>query len=178
MRRKSFFATIFMFIIIVCLVGCGKGRTLSNKIVGKWKGKLDVASILSYELSREMGINEKIFSPDPVYSDIQIVFNKDLSGELIIDQKSFTKAVEKVIEPYISILVGFDTNNIVDLLFETALQDMDPDTGTAFFTYEVDDKEDEVYLKFDDGNEGKMQYSNGKLEFETDVMDTRLVFKK
>lgn len=167
-----------MSCLILLNCGCGKTGPLSKKITGTWEGKLDVAKILSYELSREMGI-DNFFDPDPIYSDISISFNKDLTGEFIIDKDDLMEAMSEAIEPVVSAVIGFDTSDLVDSLFKAASEEMEfDDTGRVPFEYEVDDEEGQVLIRFENDTEDVLVLNeDGNLE-SGDIMGTKLEFKK
>ena len=101
-------------------------------------------------------------------------------GQAGAGKDSFVDAVNEAISPYVSLLVGFDAQGLVDLLFEAALQDESLDEkGRASFTYEVNDDDKEVYITFNEGGQDKLiMNEDGDLEFEGEIMGSRMVFSK
>ena len=153
-----------------------KEPILSEIIVGEWNGQVDVAQMVYQDLGEELGIE---LSPDPIYCDVQMIFDDDGSCVFAVDVESFALAVGKCVEPYTSAFFGVDTDFLVDMIMESVASDIPTETGVAQGQYEVEDENSVVYIKTDDGqNEPIYLDKNGCLEYEDKEIGQIIIFEK
>ena len=177
--KKNRIIIVAVLTCFIMIFACGCKKKLSKTIYGTWHGQLDVAEVMNYELSREMGVEGNIIKSDPVYSDISITFNEDETGEIEIDKESFADAVGQVLGSYTSLFLGIDAETLIDSLLQYAADEIDDETARSSFTYEVDDDEKAVYINIGDGAVGKLILNEeGALEFSDPDLGIDLVFKK
>ena len=167
--KKAFAIITALVFSMVLLTGCSLfglgGKSLSDEIVGEWDGQIDVAKAIYKSLGDELGIE---LSPEPAYCSVQVIFNEDNTGEFVIDNESFARAVGECVEPYTSGLFSFDTSGLVDIVMQYVAKDMDPGSGTDEFTYEVDDKNDAVTLSTGSDTTTLYRNDDGALEYTDD----------
>lgn len=162
----------------VCMLGgCSLfSKPLSKDIVGQWNGELDVAQLLYKELGDELGIE---LTPEPAYCSIQLEFNEDNTAVMAIDMEGFARAVGQCAEPFVSGFFSFDTSGLVDILMQYVAKDMDPETGTDEYTYEVDDENETVTLSADGEVLTLQRNDDGNLEFtDAEELGQIVVFEK
>lgn len=145
-------------------------------IVGQWVGEFDVSQMLYEELSEEVGFD---ISPEPVYSNVYIVFNEDGTCYMELDTDSFAEAVGKCVEPYVSAIIGFDTNYMVDMIMQQVVSEMESDSFVENGYYELNNETGEVVVESEDGSLTTMYFNKDfSLEYFEEELDQTIIFEK
>ena len=69
-----------------------------------------------------------------------------------LDADSFAEAVGKCIEPYVSAIIGFDTNYMVDMIMQQVVGEMESDSFVENGYYELNNETGEVVVESEDGS--------------------------
>ena len=175
---------ILMLMVAFCLSSCSIDRggidvgeeSLASYALGEWSGQVDVADIMYRELSDELGID---LSPEPEYCDVNITFNEDNTYVYTVDVDGFATAAGKCVEPYVSGIMGFSTESLVNLIMQYVAGDISPETGREEGSYTVDDEQMKLTVSDENGNE-KILYlmEDGSLQYEDNEIDQVIIFQK
>ncbi len=179
-RKVLLILTTFLIAVLISMSGCGNNRigseTLSEYAVGEWQGQADVAQIMYKGLGDELGIE---LSPDPEYCDVSICFNEDNTCVYTIDTEGFAAAAGKCVEPYVSAVIGFDTETIIDIIMQYVADDIPIDSGTETCTYTVDENQQLITVSDESGDEIIFYLTeDGSLQYEDDEIEQTITFEK
>ena len=180
-KRKGVFILIPLLIsALIGLCSCGnngiESKTLSEYALGEWQGQVDVAKMMYKSLEDELGIE---LSPDPEYCDVSICFNDDNTCIFTIDTDGFAEAVGKCAEPYVSAIIGFDTEALVDIIMRYVANDMPVDSGVEQCTYTVDEDQLCITVLDESGDENIFYLmEDGLLQYEDKEMEQMITFQK
>lgn len=180
-KRKGVFILIPLLIsALIGLCSCGnngiESKTLSEYALGEWQGQVDVAKMMYKSLEDELGIE---LSPGPEYCDVSICFNDDNTCIFTIDTDGFAEAVGKCAEPYVSAIIGFDTEALVDIIMRYVANDMPVDSGVEQCTYTVDEDQLCITVLDESGDENIFYLmEDGLLQYEDKEMEQMITFQK
>lgn len=182
-KGKCWIVTTLLLMLIFYLSSCNNSNeigtreeSLSNYILGEWSGQVDVADIMYKELGDELGID---LSPEPEYCDVSISFHEDNTYAYTIDVDGFAKAAGKCVEPYVSGIMGFSTESLINLIVQYVADDISPETGTEEGSYTINNEQMGITVSDGNGNE-KILYlmEDGSLQYEDDEIDQVITFRK
>ena len=182
-KGKCWIVTTLLLMLIFYLSSCNNSNeigtreeSLSNYILGEWSGQVDVADIMYKELGDELGID---LSPEPEYCDVSISFHEDNTYAYTVDVVGFAKAAGKCVEPYVSGIMGFSTESLINLIMQYVADDISPETGTEEGSYTINNEQMEITVSDGNGNE-KILYlmEDGSLQYEDDEIDQVITFRK
>ena len=180
-KRKGVFILVLLLIgTLIGLCSCGNdgigSKTLSEYALGEWQGQADVAKIMYRSLEDELGID---LSPEPEYCDVSIRFNDDNTCIFTIDADGFAEAVGKCAEPYVSAIIGFDTEALVDIIMQYVANDMPVDSGVEKCTYTVDEDQLIITVLDESGDENIFYLmEDGSLQYEDKEIGQVISFQK
>lgn len=165
-----------MLLITSCvwMTACGSAA-LSRRITGDWKGKMDVAAILSQEFSYELGMDLPL---QPKYCDVDLEFYDDGTFALAFDTDQILQIIGELAEPISDMVTGYDTGGMIDMLLAYAEQEIPEDAGTTYGTYSVDDESGTVTLMDEYGASQVLTYEKGKLFLYEPDLGMEIEFRK
>lgn len=176
--KKMSIAILLLLSIVVTACGCGgaAGKPLSEYAIGKWNGQVDVAVIMYQGLGDELGID---LSPEPEYCSMDITFNEDGTYVLAVNMDEFAQAAGKCVEPYVSVIIGFSTESLVDLIMQYVAKDMSAEDGMDKGTYVVDDEQKLITVSDESGDEDTFYLTDeGTLQYEDTEIGQVITFEK
>lgn len=182
-KRQYRVITILLLMMLCCLSACGSSigtgeeqEPLSDYVPGEWSGQVDVADIMYQELGDELGIE---LSPEPEYCGVTVSFREDQTFVYQVDIDEFAAAAGKCAEPYVSAIMGFSTDTLVDLIMQYVAKDIAPETGMEEGTYTVDEEQRTVTISDGNGGENVLQLmKDGSLQYEDTEIDQVITLKK
>lgn len=183
-KRRRWIIAVVLVIVLFCFSGCsGNGigsssekEPLSSYVLGEWSGQVDVADIMYKELGDELGID---LSPEPEYCGVTVSFQEDQTFVYQVDIDEFAAAAGKCAEPYVSAIMGFSTDALVDLIMQYVAKDIAPETGMEEGTYTVDEEQRTVTISDGNGEENVLQLrKDGSLQYEDTEIDQVITLKK
>jgi hypothetical protein len=165
-----------MLLMIACLgmTACGS-RPLSERIIGEWEGELDIAAILSKELSSQLGFDIPL---DPKKCDVSLNFNEDGTFSMEIDVDQLMDILGDMAEPISDTLMGYDTGAILDMLMAFLKTQLPAESGIEYGTYTVDDEEETVAIMFENAGSDVLTTEGGKLIMYDSAYDLTVKFSK
>lgn len=163
-RMKKIVGLIFALMLAIALTGCA---TDSEKLVGKWSGKIDVTDLVSDSVA-ESGYGD-YFEFDDMYIVLNTTFNKDGTYSSEIDEASVQNVVDELISA-----VEDGMYDMLEAEISASGMDMSVEDLLAFTGLSMDDiiaelkamleEEDIVGQMLDGSNaEGKYDAKEGKL---------------
>lgn len=176
--KKMSIAILLLLSIVITACGCGStaGKSLSEYAIGKWNGQVDVAAIMYQGLGDELGID---LSPEPEYCSMDITFNEDGTYVLAVNMDEFAQAAGKCVEPYVSAIIGFSTESLVDLIMQYVAKDMSAEDGMDKGTYVVDDEQKLITVSDESGDEDTFYLTDeGTLQYEDTEIGQVITFEK
>ena len=182
-KGKCWIVTTLLLMLIFYLSSCNNSNeigtreeSLSNYILGEWSGQVDVADIMYKELGDELGID---LSPEPEYCDVSISFREDNTYAYTVDVDGFAKAAGECVEPYVSGIMGFSTESLINLIMQYVADDISPETGTEEGSYTINNEQMEITVSDGNGNE-KILYlmEDGSMQYEDDEINQVITFRK
>ena len=176
--KKRSVAILLLLSIVITACGCGStaGKSLSEYAIGKWNGQVDVAAIMYQGLGDELGID---LSPEPKYCSMDITFNEDGTYVLAVNMDEFAQAAGKCVEPYVSAIIGFSTESLVDLIMQYVAEDMSAEDGMDKGTYVVDDEQKLITVSDESGDEDTFYLTDeGTLQYEDTEIGQVITFQK
>ena len=105
--------------------------------------------------------------------------HEDNTYAYTIDVAGFAKAAGKCVEPYVSGIMGFSTESLINLIMQYVADDISPETGTEEGSYSINNEQMGITVSDGNGNE-KILYlmEDGSLQYEDDEIDQVITFRK
>lgn len=182
LKIKQVALLIIVIMIGVSITSCGgtwadSEASFSEYVVGSWSGQIDMAKFLYKGLGDELGVE---LSPESEYADVGIIFSEDGTFVLEFDKEGMASATGKCLEPYVSLLTGFDTDLLVELIMQEAVKDMPDDTTRIEGEYVLDNDNYIITLINSDASDDGVMYldNDGNLQLEDESIGQTLIFKK